>query len=42
MKQLDYKLNSWTFFDLAMMKISEFFAFEESERDAMKELFPFN
>jgi hypothetical protein len=28
MKKLDYRLNSWTFFDLAMLKLSEFHAYE--------------
>ncbi len=39
-KQLDYKLNSWTFFDLAMLKLSEYHAFEEQEKQAMRQLFP--
>jgi hypothetical protein len=28
MRKLEYKLNSWTFFDLAMLKLSEYFAYE--------------
>jgi hypothetical protein len=38
MKRLDYHLNSWTFFDLAMLKLAEYHAYEEARRDAMGRL----
>lgn len=37
-KHLDYRLNSWTFFDLAMLKLAEFHSYEENRREAMGQL----
>ena len=34
MEQLDYKLNSWTVFDIAMLRISNYLAAEEIKNDA--------
>lgn len=36
-KCLDYKLNSWTFFDLAMLKVANYFA-EFGERETVNPL----
>ena len=38
MKVLDYKLNTWSFFDLAMLKISLFANQSEGERKYLKEI----
>lgn len=38
MKCLDYQLNSWTFFDLALLKLAEYHAYDESRREAMGRL----
>jgi hypothetical protein len=34
MEQLNYKLNSWTVFDIAMLRISNYLAAEEIKNDA--------
>lgn len=34
MEQLDYKLNSWTVFDIAMLRISNYLAAEQIKNDA--------
>lgn len=36
MRMLDYKLNSWTFFDLAMLKISMFGKYCEEEKPVLR------
>lgn len=38
-KSLDYRLNSWTFFDLAMLKIADFVTRDHDRRQALGELF---
>lgn len=38
MKALDYKLNTWSFFDLVMLKISLFANQTEGDRKFLKEL----
>lgn len=38
MKVLDYKLNTWSFFDLIMLKISLFANQSEGDRKFLKEI----
>lgn len=38
MKQLDYKLNSWSFFDLAMLKITSLLSEPESTAKLLQKI----
>lgn len=38
MKSLDYKVNTWSFFDLAMLKIAIFTNRIEEERQTLKQI----
>ena len=37
-KCLDYQLNSWTFFDLALLKLAEYHTYDQKRREAIGRL----